>query len=184
VVNTGAPERLTDQKVLGAFDRLAVELDALPSDDEAALPGSRDGGVPAPEPRGGLLARLTGERGQSTAEAMGLAPIIMLIFLAVWQLGLTGFTYVLAGHAAREGARELAVEPSNPASSEPKYRKSARADLPTAWRKGALIEKSDPVTVSVRLNVPILLPGMRSPVKITSTAGTSVEDEPVPGSQQ
>jgi pilus assembly protein CpaE len=183
VVNTGAPERLTDQKVLGAFDQLAVELDAMPADDEQ-LPPSREGGVAPEAGRGGLLSRLTGERGQTTAEAMGLAPIIFIIFLAVWQIGLTGFTYVLAGHAAREGARELATDASNPSKSEPPYRETAREDIPSAWRKGAKIDKPDAVTVSVRLNVPMLLPGMKSPVKITSTAGTSVEDEPLPDSQK
>jgi pilus assembly protein CpaE len=183
VVNTGAPERLTDQKVLSAFDQLAIELDAMPGDEEPLAP-ARDGGVGAEPLRGGLLSRLTGERGQTTVEAMGLAPLIFIIFLAVWQIGLTGFTYVLAGHAAREGARELAVDPSDPHRTEPPYRKTASEDLPGAWRKGALIRKADPVTVSVRLDVPILLPGMKSPVRITSTAGTSVEDEPLPDSQK
>lgn len=173
VVNTGAPERLTDAKVLGAFDQLAVELDAIPADDDEL----RDTREAASEPRGGLLARLTGERGQSTVEAMGLLPLIMVIFLAVWQLGLTGFTYVLAGHAAREGARELAV-------SAPGFASTAREDLPAAWRKGAKVTKPDAETVAVRLNVPILLPGMHSPVRITTSAGTTVEDQPLPESQR
>ena len=33
-----------------------------------------------------------------------------MIFL-LWQIGLIGYTYMLAGHAAREGARELAIRP-------------------------------------------------------------------------
>ena len=41
---------------------------------------------------------------------MGLLPVLALIVLALWQVGLLGYTYLLAGHAAREGARELAVD--------------------------------------------------------------------------
>ena len=99
-VNTGSPSRLEDNKLRGAFESLASELDIVPQPDEIVR---RDD-----EPRG-LLARLGGERGQSTAEFMGLFPLVAVIFLALWQIALTGYTYVAAGHAARDGARELAT---------------------------------------------------------------------------
>ena len=51
-----------------AFEALADELDALPgAGDEPRADRA--------EPRG-LLARLGGERGQSTAEVMGLLPVL------------------------------------------------------------------------------------------------------------
>ena len=50
-----------------------------------------------------------------------------------------GYTYVLAGHAAREGARELAVDPTDGPKDKP-YRDVAQEDLPKAWRKDAKIE--------------------------------------------
>ena len=165
VVNTGAPERLTDAKLLGAFDALALELDALPDADETLPP-------PDAEPRG-LLARFTGERGQSTVEALGVLPLVLVVFLAIWQLGLVGFTYVLAGHSAREGARELATQSTAPDAGA--WRHAATEDLPKAWRGGAKVDKPDGTTVSVRLDVPILLPGLHSPIRIANTAGTVTE---------
>src|SRR5262245_39147532 len=81
-VNTGSPSRLEDNKLRGAFEALATELDIVPQPDEIARHD---------EPRG-LLARLGGERGQSTAEFMGLFPVIALVFLGLWQVALTGYT--------------------------------------------------------------------------------------------
>ena len=127
-VNTGSPTRMEDGKLRAAFEALAMELDVVPQAEEAA-PGEE-------EPRG-LLARLGGERGQSSAEFMGLLPIILVVFFALWQIALTGYTYVAAGHAAREGARQLAVDDSD-SGKDPPYRKAAMADLPQdlAERRG------------------------------------------------
>jgi pilus assembly protein CpaE len=180
-VNTGAPARLEDAKLRGAFDRIAAELDILPGAEEPE---------PASEPRG-LLARLGGERGQSSAEFMGLLPIIAVVVLGMWQLGLIGYTYMLAGHAAREGARELATDPTDD-EKKPKlnpYEKIAREDLPKAWHKGAEItlpgdEDETRVKVRVKLDVPIVIPGIKSGLTISSSADTSVESEELPPSQQ
>ena len=94
---------------------------------------------------------------------MGLLPIILIIFFGLWQMALTGFTYVVAGHAAREGARQLAVDSSDTGKMPP-YREAARKDLPGGWREHAKIEKRGDVTVSVRLKVPVLIPAFRSPI--------------------
>jgi hypothetical protein len=40
------------------------------------------------------------------------------------------------------------------------------------------------VTVKVSLKVPVLIPAFRSPIHITTTADTSVEDEPLPDRQR
>jgi hypothetical protein len=64
------------------------------------------------------------------------------------------------------------------------FKRVAAADLPKAWRKGAEIRKLDNnVTVSVHLKVPILLPQVRSPIDIGTTADTSNEDEALPARQ-
>ena len=179
-VNTGSPSRLEDKGLRGAFEALAEELEIVPQLEEPVRRGD--------EPRG-LLARLGGDRGQSTAEFMGLFPVLVLIFLGIWQIGLIGYTWVNAGHAAREGARELATDPTSAKADEqwrearrrdwtkePEYHKVAREDLMGAWRKHAEIELRGDVTVSVRLHVPLLLPGFKSPLKIGSTADTVLED--------
>ncbi len=172
-VNTGSPARLEDNKLRGAFESLAMELDIVPRVDDA--PGQT-------EPRG-LLARLGGERGQTSAEFMGLLPVLLIVIFGLWQIALTGYTYVIAGHAAREGARQLAVLPSDQ-GKDPPYRNAAREDLPKGWRPGAEITKPTAVTVKVSLKVPVLIPAFRAPVHITTTADTSVEDEPLPERQR
>jgi len=40
------------------------------------------------------------------------------------------------------------------------------------------------VTVSVSLKVPVLIPAFSSPLRINTTADTSVEGEPLPGRQR
>jgi pilus assembly protein CpaE len=179
-VNTGSPSRLEDNKLRGAFEALATELEIVPEVEKVA---------PRDDESRGLLARLGGERGQSTAEFMGLFPILAAVVLALWQIALTGYTYVAAGHAAREGARKLAVLETDPATDakwqnaskqdpddEPAYRKVAREDIPKAWQNHSDIRLRGDVTVSVRLRVPLLIPGIRTPLTIGSTADTVLED--------
>ena len=174
-VNTGSPSRMEDNKLRGAFEALANELEIVPRADEVA---PRDD-----EPRG-LLARLGGERGQTTVEFVGMLPLVLVTVILLWQIALTGYTFVAAGHAAREGARELATDPTDAegreavratATKEP-YNAAAREDLTGAWRKHAEIELRGDVTVSVRLRVPIVVPGLGSPLMIGSTADAVLED--------
>jgi pilus assembly protein CpaE len=172
-INTGAPSRMEDGKLRAAFETLADELEILPQPEE---------GRPAEQEPRGLLARLGGERGQSTAEFMGLLPVLLVVIFGLWQIALIGFTYVLAGHAAREGARELAVDSSD-SGPNPPYRRAARQDLPASWRNGSIIEKRGTVTVSVRLKVPVLIPAFKSSWEIGTTADTSVEDDALPERQ-
>ena len=181
-VNTGVPSRVEDAKVRATFERLAAELEVLPGAEEAE---------PPPGEARGLLSRLGGERGQASTEVMGLLPVLAVILFGMWQIGLVGYTYMLAGHAAREGARELATDPTDdvkkPALNP--YERRAREDLPKAWEKGAdvtLPGKEDEVRVRVRveLDVPVVIPGIESGFKIASSADTSIETEELPPSQQ
>jgi pilus assembly protein CpaE len=171
-VNTGSPTRMEDGKLRGAFEALAAELDVVPQAEDAGA---------LQEPRG-LLARLGGDRGQTTAEFMGMMPVILFVFLALWQMALIGLTYVAAGHAANDGARTLATNPSD-RGAHPAYRKAALADLAPAWRKDAVVEKQHGVTVSVTLKVPVLIPNLHTPFRIHTSADTVVEDDPLPPRQ-
>jgi pilus assembly protein CpaE len=123
----------------------------------------------------GLRGRLRAQRGQVAVETVGMFGLIGLIALLLWQIALVGYTYVLAGHAAREGARALAVDDE--------VRPVVREDLPKRWRDGMKLNEGDH-DVRVRLAVPIVVPGVDGPLRVSSTAETSVEDEPVPESQQ
>ena len=174
--NTGTPERLQDAKMREAFDALAVEVGAIP-DAGAQVPDA------SAAPSRGLLARLGGERGAVSIEFTGLLPFLLVFMLGLWQLGLVGYTYVIAGHAAREGARELAVVPDDPRHRKPAYRAAAEQDVPKAWRHKAKITKEDGSKVRVSLRVPVVLPGLDSPFRVTTDAATVIESEPLPGSQ-
>ena len=43
--------------------------------------------------------------GQTVIEFVGVVPLILLLLVALWQCALVGYTFVLAGNAADEGAR-------------------------------------------------------------------------------
>ncbi len=173
-VNTGSPARLEDQKLRGAFEALATEIDALPAADD---PAEADG-----EPRG-LLSRLSGERGQTTVEFAGILPLLLVVVILLWQIGLTGYTFMLAGHSAREGSRELAIDTTDTKKDRP-YADVALDDLPDAWRKHAKVDRPEDNTVRVRLKVPLLFPSVKAPWTVSSEAGTVIEDEPLPASQK
>lgn len=171
--NTGSPARLEDGKLRAAYHALAGELDMLPAperqDDAAA------------ESRG-LLARLAGERGQAVVEFTPVVWLLVGLAFAIWQVGLMGYTYMLAGHAAREGARKLAVDPTDTAQDKP-FRDVAEAQLPEPWRKDSQVVRTDPVTVKVTLPVPVVVPMLKSPLHVSTEASTSVESEALPPSQ-
>jgi hypothetical protein len=56
-------------------------------------------------------ARRGSQRGQATVELALLLPVVVLLVLAVLQLGLVARDVVLVTHAAREAARAAAVDP-------------------------------------------------------------------------
>jgi pilus assembly protein CpaE len=157
--NTGAPERLEDRKVREAFSDLLDELDVLP-DVADEQPGRARG-------RSGFMRRLAGDQGQSSVETVGLLPILAIVVLGIWQLGLIGYTYMAAGHAAREGARALATGEEEA--------EQVREDVPGAWEDGLRCQVGED-RVKVSLAVPVVLPGVDSPWRISSSAGTTVED--------
>ena len=80
--------------------------------------------------------------------------------------------------------RELSIDTDGQPKDRP-YADEAEKDLPKAWRKGSKIDRpdKDETTVRVRLKVPFLFPSVDTPVTVTSVAGASIEDEPVPPSQ-
>jgi len=164
-VNTGMPDRVEERKLRDAFVELAEEIGLLVhAPEEVPIDESSEG-----DSRG-LVARLTGERGQSTVEAMGIMPVVGLIVLAIWQFGLVGYTYMLTAHAAREGARANAVGVGAVGI--------IREDVPKSWRDGMRCAISD-TRVRVSIAVPAVLPGLETPLRISSQAGITNETKPV-----
>jgi len=152
--NAGLPERVTDDAVRGPFDSLARDFAALTPPQEA----------PAPRRRLSLRA----ETGQVAAETTAISGLLMIVALLLWQMVLAGYTYVAAGHAAREGAREFAV--GRPVEA------AARKDLARGWRDGMRVKQGEN-WVEVSLSVPALVPGIDSPARLATRAGTVVEEK-------
>lgn len=155
--NTGIPERVGDGHVPRAVRSLAAELTLIGE----------------PVARAGRRRRAaSSEAGQVATEAMGMVFIIGVVVMLLWQAVLTGYTYVLAGNAAREGARQLAVgEPVAEAVEE---------DLPDAWAR-SMEHTAGTDQVEVTLAVPALMPSAPTDWRVTVSAGTVIEDELVEG---
>lgn len=147
-VNAGLPGRLEAGGVARGVRELAAEL-ALVTPQRAAR-----------------RLRLRSSVGQTAVETIGLTWLIVLIVVGLWQVALTGYTYVIAGHAARAAVRSLAVG-EDPAAS-------AKQDLPSAWRGGMHVRKGTN-DVDVSLRVPLVLPGVDTPITVSQHEGTVVE---------
>lgn len=158
-VNTGAPERLADGTQRAAFRDLVEELGLLDSQRQRAR----------------LLAE---EAGQVAVETTALILVLAVVLLGMWEIVLTGYTYVLSGNAAREASRALAVgEPAD------KVRGAASQKVPQPWR-GDMRLRQQHSSVTVTLSVPALIPGVHTPIRVSSEQGTVVENQPLPASQQ
>lgn len=155
-VNTGDPDRAQTAALHRAAEGLAAELRLIDAPSRSGVRGRARRLLPA------------AEAGQVAAELIGMLPVILIVIVLLWQMALVGTTVVLGTHAAREGARELAVDRDG-------ARAAAIDDLPSGWRRAAAVSTSDD-RVDVRLRVPALVPSVPSPWSITTTAGSVVED--------
>lgn len=162
--NTGTVDRLDAGPVRDGIDRLA---------DELALASARRRG------RGGRGKALRQQQGALSVELVGLLPLIAVVVLALWQGVLTGFTYSLASNAAREAAQTLSVTEREDDELDRHLEAAAAGPLPPAWRDTVAVEHHQADdgddaaldTVTVRLTVPVLAPGLDSPWQVTSQAG-------------
>lgn len=108
------------------------------------------------------MARLLSERGQAATELVGILMWIVLIGLAVWQLLIVMWAYAQASNAARTGSRVVARH------GDPE--KAARNALSPGLRHHLQV-RQDGESVTVRVRIPILVPGFYSDdVRATRTA--------------
>ena len=84
-----------------------------PSDSQDANFWEKAGGGAAAGRAGGA-ATPTGEEGQAATELALVLPLITLLLLAAAQVTLVLRDQILVVHAAREGARQAAVDPRGP----------------------------------------------------------------------
>ena len=98
------------------------------------------------------------ERGQATVELVAAVPALVLACVIAWELVLAGHTAWVAAHAARAGARAVAVGRDGRAAALSVDSSSAVSVL-------------DGGRVRVRLPVPLLVPGWNSAVMVSAMAG-------------
>ena len=106
-------------------------------------------------PRRRAVCRADG--GQSTVELALLLPVVVVLLLAVLQVGLVARDVVLVTHAAREAARAAAVD----------------ADPGAARRAAVHSSGLDPNRVLVRVDTPAGIP-RRARVTLVYRSATSV----------
>ncbi|CAM5395574.1 Pilus assembly protein OS=Streptomyces tendae OX=1932 GN=GUR47_15700 PE=4 SV=1 [Streptomyces tendae] len=95
-----------------------------------------------------------GDRGQVAIEYLGFLPILVLVGMAVVQLGLIAYTAQQAGTAARAGARGASLQQSAQAACAAAVSSwlADRTDCPPA-------EGGDEVTVTATVHIPSIVPG-------------------------
>ena len=108
------------------------------------------------------LPRLSCERGQASAELVGILPALLLVGLVAWQLALAGHAAWLCAHAARVAARAEAVQ------ADPEQ--AARSALPGSLRPGLTVERaSGSRALRVEVALPVPLDAIGSPARIGAT---------------
>ncbi len=103
------------------------------------------------------MRRERGDGGQASVELALVLPLVMILLLAVAQLGLLVRDQILVVHAAREAAREAAVDPA--------------ADAPRRAALGSSTLAGDRLTVT---STGRGAPGSRVRVEVAYQASTAV----------
>ena len=100
-----------------------------------------------------MRARLRDERGQASAEFMGMIFWLLLATVFVWQLMLAAWTANQATNAARTASRVSARPDGDPA-------KAARNAISPPLRGGFHDFGEDGDKATVHLRIPIIMPGL------------------------
>ncbi|MFJ8012883.1 TadE/TadG family type IV pilus assembly protein [Streptomyces sp. NPDC096339] len=105
-------------------------------------------------------------------EFVGMAPFILLIVAAVWECVLIGYAFSLAGNAADEAARAGAVK------GDAECTAVADDHIGGAWGMQAVCDGSgDIYKATVRLKVPVLVPGLNTGLWVDGQGGAAKEKE-------
>ena len=134
--------------------------------------------MPADRVRSG--SRNEGQRGSSAVEFALLLPILLLVLLALVQVGVLARDALVLTQASRAGAREAAVQPSSDAVEQAVREAApgltpARLSVDVAWSG----TRGSPVTVSVAYETPVasLLAGWLLPGSVSLTASATMRQE-------
>ena len=130
-VNTGSPSRMEDNKLRGAFESLAVELDIVPHAEERAR---------ATTSRAACSPASAASAARARPSSWACCRCSLIVFLGLWQIGADRL-HVRARRprGARGRARARRRLRATRARTTP-YQRGARARTSRAWRKDAQIE--------------------------------------------
>lgn len=126
-------------------------------------------------------ARRADDTGQASVELALLLPLVLLLVLAVVQVGLVARDVVLVSHAAREAARAAATE-ADPGAAEAAARAAAgldgeRLEVAVTGRGGA----GSRVRVDVSYRIPTDVPlagALVGDLRVTRRVSMRVETDP------
>ncbi|MEV5939246.1 TadE/TadG family type IV pilus assembly protein [Streptomyces sp. NPDC051994] len=109
------------------------------------------------------------DRGQTVIEFVGVVPLILLLLVALWQCALVGYTFVLAGNAADEGARAGAAAEQG---GDGACRAAALHEVPSSFQGDAVCgeDGSGMYRATVTLKIPVLIPGVLNGFPVDGTA--------------
>jgi hypothetical protein len=103
------------------------------------------------------------QRGQASAELMGMVFWLLLAAVFVWQLMLAAWTATQASNAARTASRVAARPDGDP-------EKAARNALSAPLRGGFHRFTLEGEKATVRVRIPIILPGLETGLSVSRTA--------------
>ncbi|MFF4358487.1 TadE/TadG family type IV pilus assembly protein [Streptomyces sp. NPDC001604] len=109
-------------------------------------------------------ARTLRDRGQVAIEYLGFLPILLIVGMAVVQLGLIAYTAQQAGTAARAGARAESLQPGTA--------QEGCANAVSDWLSVTCdaAPNGDTVTVTATVQIPSIVPGWDfDPARKTAT---------------
>jgi len=146
-------------RVVKAMSRLAAAAPSAPAPDGAAgMVGPGTNAVPpdhADKRRPRL--RLGRDSGSIALENVALFPTVLVTLLLVWQLCLTGMTFIWSGLASAAAAREYSM------TNDPtRVTNAAKEKLPDWVASDMAVSYPATDTVDVSLPIPVVIPGMFS----------------------
>jgi pilus assembly protein CpaE len=158
-------------RVVTANTRSTSAPPGTPAPDGPGTAGRRDtSGGNAAEPGPGRL--VGADSGSIALENVALFPVVLLMCLLVWQLCLTGMTFIWSGLASGAAAREYSMT-----SQDGRVVDAAAKSLPT-WLKNGMTITYPPGAVEVSLPIPVIVPGSFK-ISSVSTRHTVVREPAV-----
>ncbi|WP_032918188.1 TadE/TadG family type IV pilus assembly protein [Streptomyces rimosus] len=117
------------------------------------------------------------DRGQVSIEFLGFLPILLLIGLAVIQLGLAAYAVQQAGTGARAAARTATLDEADRRTTPEAAGKAAMSDWAGADADVRAPRNGDEVHATATVEIPTLLPGV-GPWHVTRSATMALPAEP------